>query len=52
MDLSTRIVLRPLGNPLPLGFLALATATLLVGRQQLGWLPDTQGRVWRWPCWH
>jgi uncharacterized protein len=38
-----RIVLRPLGNPLPLGFLALAAATLLVSGLQLGWLEPAQG---------
>lgn len=35
---GTRIVLRPIGNPLPLGFLALAVATLLLAGLQLGWL--------------
>ena len=32
---EVRIVLRPLGNPLPLGFLALAGATTLVAALQL-----------------
>jgi uncharacterized protein len=35
---AARIVLRPIGNPLPLGFLALAGGTLLVSGLQLGWL--------------
>lgn len=35
---ATRIVLRPIGNPLPLGFLALAGGTLLLSGLQLGWL--------------
>jgi len=35
---STRIVLRPIANPLPLGFLALAGGTLVVSGLQLGWL--------------
>jgi UPF0716 family protein affecting phage T7 exclusion len=35
---AARIVLRPVGNPLPLGFLALAGGTLLVSGVQLGWL--------------
>jgi hypothetical protein len=33
---AARIVLRPIGSPLPLGFLALAGATLLVSGLQLG----------------
>ena len=31
-------MLPPIGNPLPLGFLGLAGATLLVSGLQLGWL--------------
>lgn len=42
---ATRIVLRPIGNPLPLGFLALAAATLLVSGLQLGWLVPSDGRA-------
>ena len=38
-----RIVLRPLANPLPLGFLALAAATLLVSGLQLDWLEPAEG---------
>ncbi|MDX6560573.1 MAG: hypothetical protein QOD65_387, partial [Gaiellales bacterium] len=40
----TRIALRPIANPLPLGFLALAGATLLLSGLQLGWveLPESQ----------
>jgi succinate-acetate transporter protein len=41
---STRIVLRPIANPLPLGFIALATGTLLLSGLQLGWLEPTEGR--------
>jgi uncharacterized protein len=41
----SRIVLRPIGNPLPLGFLALAVATLSFSALQLGWVPPQQGRV-------
>jgi succinate-acetate transporter protein len=40
----TRIVLRPIANPLPLGFLALAAATLLLSALQLGWLEKAEGR--------
>jgi uncharacterized protein len=39
-----QVFLRPIGNPLPLGFLALAGATLLVSGLQLGWLDPTEGR--------
>ena len=41
----SRIVLRPIGNPLPLGFLALVVATLGFSALQLGWVPPQQGRV-------
>jgi uncharacterized protein len=40
---AARILLRPIGNPLPLGFLALSAATLLVSGLQLGWLQATDG---------
>src|SRR4051794_9356966 len=40
---ATRVVLRPIANPLPLGFLALGAATLLVSGLQLGWLHASQG---------
>jgi uncharacterized protein len=40
---AARVVLRPIGNPLPLGFLALAGGTLLVSGLQLGWLAADQG---------
>ena len=38
-----RVVLRPIANPLPLGFVGLAAATLVVSGLQLGWLPDSEG---------
>lgn len=44
MNAPERIFLRPLGNPLPLGFLALAGATLLVSGVQLDWLDPDQGK--------
>ena len=44
VERAARIVLRPIGNPLPLGFLALAGGTLLVSGQQLGWLQPQEGR--------
>lgn len=39
-----RVVLRPIGNPLPLGFLALAGGTLVVSALQLGWLEEADGQ--------
>lgn len=42
---ATRIVLRPLANPLPLGFLGLFFATVAVSSIELGWLPADQTRV-------
>jgi uncharacterized protein len=41
---AARIVLRPIGNPLPLGFLALAGATLVVSGLQLEWLKPADGK--------
>jgi uncharacterized protein len=43
MTPESRIMLRPLGNPLPLGFLALAAGTLLISGLQLEWLQPTDG---------
>lgn len=34
-----RVLLRPLGNPLPLGMAGLAAATVVLSGQQLHWLP-------------
>lgn len=42
---GTRVVLRPLATPLPLGFLALALATTMFSAVQLGWIPPGEGRV-------
>lgn len=39
-----RIVLRPIGSPLPLGFLALGAASITLSGSQLGWVPVTDGR--------
>jgi uncharacterized protein len=38
VERAARIVLRPVANPLPLGFLALAAGTFLLSGLQLGWL--------------
>lgn len=40
---NTRVVLRPVGSPLPLGFLGLFVATLSLSAVQLGWIPAGQG---------
>jgi uncharacterized protein len=40
---SARIVLRPIGTPLPLGFLGLLVATAGFSAVQLQWVPATQG---------
>jgi uncharacterized protein len=37
-------ILRPIGNPLPLGFLGLGGGTLLLSGLQLGWLDPSQGK--------
>ncbi|MGY1691460.1 hypothetical protein [Geodermatophilus sp. SYSU D01105] len=42
---ATRVVLRPVATPLPLGFLALTLATVVFAAVQLGWVPPDQGRV-------
>ncbi|MCW2999276.1 MAG: hypothetical protein JWN65_2825 [Solirubrobacterales bacterium] len=41
---ATRVVLRPIANPLPLGLLALAGGTLIVSGLQLKWLQPTDGQ--------
>lgn len=43
VERSARIVLRPIGNPLPLGFLALAGGTFVVSGLQLGWVEPAEG---------
>jgi succinate-acetate transporter protein len=40
----TRITLRPIATPLPVGFLGLLVATAAFACLQLGWLPPEQGR--------
>jgi succinate-acetate transporter protein len=40
---ATRIVLRPLASPLPLGFLGLAGATFVLAGLQLGWVEPREG---------
>jgi succinate-acetate transporter protein len=42
---ATRVVLRPVASSLPLGFLALALATVPFAAVQLGWVAPTEGRA-------
>jgi succinate-acetate transporter protein len=42
---ATRIVLRPIASPLPLGFLALAVATTAFASIQLAWISQAQGHT-------
>jgi hypothetical protein len=41
----SRIFLRPLGSPMPLGMIALAGASLMLTGYQLSWLPPAQGHA-------
>jgi len=41
---STHVVLRPLATPLPIGFLALFSATTSLAAVQLQWVPQSAGR--------
>jgi uncharacterized protein len=42
---ATRVILRPIASPLPLGFLALAVATVAFASVQLSWIPQDQGHT-------
>ena len=42
-EVPARVFLRPIANPLPLGFVALAAATILLSGLQLGWLESAEG---------
>jgi succinate-acetate transporter protein len=42
---AVRVSLRPVGHPLPLGFLGLGVATILVSGLQLEWFPPAEGSV-------
>src|SRR4051812_17264245 len=44
-EAATRVVLRPIASPLPLGFLALAIATMAFASVQLGWIAQDQGHT-------
>lgn len=41
----SRIFLRPLGSPLPLGMIALAGASMMLTGNQLSWLPPTEAHA-------
>jgi succinate-acetate transporter protein len=41
---TEHVVLRPIANPLPLGFIGLGGATLTVSGLQLGWIEPSQGK--------
>lgn len=41
-DRVTRIMLRPLGSSLPLGFFAFGTGSVLLSALELGWVPQAQ----------
>lgn len=41
----TRIVLRPLGSPLPIGFFSFGVGMLLVGCLSIGWIPTAEQKT-------
>ena len=41
---QTRIVLRPVGSGLPLGFFSFGIGMLLLGSQEIGWIPVGEQR--------
>lgn len=41
-DAPAQVFLRPIGNPLPLGFVGLAVATAVLSSFNLGWIPSSQ----------
>jgi succinate-acetate transporter protein len=43
VDEVTRVILRPIANPLPLGFLALGAGSLVLAGYQLGWVAISEG---------
>lgn len=42
---ATRIFLRPIATPFPLGFMSLATASLVVAGTELGWFSNADTRI-------
>jgi succinate-acetate transporter protein len=45
LEQVTRVNLRPIASPLPIGFIGLAVATVLVAALNLGWIPATEGKA-------
>jgi len=45
LESLTRITMRPLGSPLPLGFLAFGTGVLLLTAYEAHWIPYSEQRV-------
>jgi succinate-acetate transporter protein len=45
VESATRVVLRPLASPLPLGFLALGVATAAFASVQLSWISQSEGHT-------
>jgi succinate-acetate transporter protein len=43
-EVLSRIVLRPVGSSLPLGFVALGAASVMLSGIQLGWVPSSEDR--------
>jgi succinate-acetate transporter protein len=41
---DARVILRPLGNPLPAAFFALAVGTFTLSAMQLGWVPTSESK--------
>jgi uncharacterized protein len=44
LDALTRITVRPIASPLPMGFIGLAMATVTVASLNLGWVPAREAR--------
>ena len=47
-DTPPRVFLRPIGTPLPLGFMALSATTSVLAVVQLHWIPISQGQTAAW----
>jgi succinate-acetate transporter protein len=45
MEQLTRVTLRPIASPMPMGFVGLAVATLLVASLNLSWIPPSEGQT-------
>jgi succinate-acetate transporter protein len=45
LDRVTRVTLRPMASPMPIGFVGLAAATFVLASLNLGWVPTSDGRT-------